>query len=153
MKSKQANITLVAGEEEKLQALAEKWQTVCRYGSASGRITWRELIHQIAWGQIDLCKPGQSTGYEKKGGKSRKGDKTQAWKAWPKYPPKWWTPDGFGEVPIADCVAASKRTEDELIAGGLEIMPGTRNFVGPDEWMRLAPELPDEPPHHNGDNA
>lgn len=147
------SITFWGDQKTKINDIASQCGAISSNGKNAGSGTWQELIRLIASGHLIVTKPGQSTRYENKNVKGGKGGKEKTWKAWPKYPPKWWKPNCFGEVPIADCVSGSGRTEEELIAGGLEVMPGTRNFVGLEEWMKLAPEVPDDAPPSSKSNA
>lgn len=142
-KSKQVNITMAAGEEQALQALAEKLGTVCRYGSSAGKITWREMFHQIAWGHLVVSKPGQSSpSYEKKSTRKKRG-RDKPYKAYPNYPHKWWKPDMMNMMRVADVVEASGWTAEELEAGGLRRIGD--EFMGLEEWNHLCPDDESEP--------
>jgi hypothetical protein len=126
--TKTTTITLIKGEEEALQAIAEKMGTKSRSGPSSGKITWRELIHQIAGGHLTVNRPGASSG----GAKAPRARKP--FKAWAKYPPKWWIPGDQNMMPVASCVTLSGRAAEELEKGGLRRLD--EEFVGLGEWAK-----------------
>lgn len=135
MKSKQTTITLIEGEEESLVSIASKLGVKSRSGPSSGKPTWRELIHQIAAGQLVVNRPSQNVKAaipEKK-----KGRKLRPFKAWAKYPPKWWKPNFMGQMSVEAAVEGSGRTAEELEKGGLPRLGD--DFFGLEEWAHLIP--------------
>lgn len=133
--SRQLKITLSSDVESKLGELAEKTGSISMDGRNSGKSSIRAMLYRMAMGDLIVCKPGDSPSASKdQSVKKGRFARAKDWKAWPKYPPKWWLGDMMGEMPLETVISKLNRTAQEIEAGGL-VISGDK-VLGLSEWPK-----------------
>jgi hypothetical protein len=122
-KNKITSIALSQTNIEALTALATKHGALSRSGVTTGLPSWRVLIALIADGGLAI---GSASPKKAKSKKPFRGH--------PRFPPGWWQPGEFDDMPTDKAVAASGRTFEELIAGGLLAADAGTALLPGDGW-------------------
>lgn len=129
---KSKEISLSPKHVEALTELAKAHGMLSRGGPKSGLPSWQAMIVAIAEGslQIDDCTT--------KDRKERKEKKPRKFSPHPRFAAKWWKPNEVGDMSVADAVAASGFSVEDLVAGGMQLVDGGTCLLPGAAWKGWA---------------
>jgi hypothetical protein len=133
-KRKKSTIDLLEKQIEALNKIAAEFGALSRSGPTVGNPSWRVLLDFIASGQLKITHPGRDRRPE------RRAKKRKPFRAYAKYPAKWWKPNFAGLMNVQEAVAASGYTIEQLIAGGMRVGGVGDTLLAPplvgfDKWL------------------